>query len=90
MPCFSAIAKICSAVTPSPLAVTLGAFLPTTLPQYLLPHHPLSRLMRQLTHSENKTWKNFFIKQIVNHYGVNMEEAIDSDINAYQINGVLN
>jgi len=55
----------------------------TTLPQYLLPHHPLSRLMRQLTHSENKVWKNFFIKQIVRHYGVNLSEAIDSDVNAY-------
>jgi len=55
----------------------------TTLPQYLLPHHPLSRLMRQLTHSENKVWKNFFIKQIASHYGVNMAEALDSDINAY-------
>ncbi|MDF1582706.1 MAG: archaetidylserine decarboxylase [Methyloprofundus sp.] len=55
----------------------------TTLPQYILPHHPLSRLMRQLTHSENKVWKNFFIKQIASHYGVNMAEAIDSDINAY-------
>jgi phosphatidylserine decarboxylase len=39
--------------------------------------------MRQLTHSENKTWKNFFITQIANHYGVDMDEAIDSDINAY-------
>ncbi len=55
----------------------------TTLPQYILPHHPLSRLMRQLTHSENKIWKNLFIKQIASHYGVNMDEAIDSDINAY-------
>ena len=55
----------------------------TTLPQYILPHHPLSRLMRQLTHSENKTWKNLFIKQIASHYDVNMDEAIDSDINAY-------
>jgi len=55
----------------------------TTLPQYILPHHPLSRLMGQLTHSENKIWKNFFIKRIASHYGVNMEEAIDSDINAY-------
>lgn len=55
----------------------------TTLPQYILPHHPLSRLMRQLTHSKIKIWKNLFIKQIVRHYGVNMDEAIDSDINAY-------
>ena len=55
----------------------------TTLPQYILPHHPLSRLMRKLTHNQNKIWKNLFIKQIVSHYGVNMDEAIDSDINAY-------
>ncbi|SMG65863.1 phosphatidylserine decarboxylase [methanotrophic bacterial endosymbiont of Bathymodiolus sp.] len=55
----------------------------TTLPQYILPHHPLSRLMRQLTHSRIKPWKNLFIKGIASHYGVNMEEAIDSDINAY-------
>lgn len=55
----------------------------TTLPQYILPHHPLSRLMRQLTHSENKTWKNLFIKQIISFYGVNMDEAKDSDTNSY-------
>ena len=55
----------------------------TTLPQYILPHHPLSRLMRQLTHSKNKAWKNLFIKQITSFYGVNMEEAKDSDINSY-------
>jgi len=55
----------------------------TTLPQYILPHHPLSRLMRQLTHSENKAWKNFFIKQIASFYGVNMDEAKDADINSY-------
>ena len=55
----------------------------TTLPQYILPHHPLSRLMRKLTFSENKTWKNLFIQQIVRHYGVNMDEAINSDIHSY-------
>ena len=55
----------------------------TALPQYILPHHPLSRLMRQLTHSENKAWKNLFIKQIASFYGVNMDEAKDPDINSY-------
>lgn len=55
----------------------------TTLPQYILPHHPLSRLMRKLTFSENKTWKNLFIQQIVRHYGVNMDEAINADIHSY-------
>ncbi len=55
----------------------------TTLPQYLLPHHPLSRLMGLLTHSKNKIWKNFFIKQIIRHYHVNMDEAMEADINNY-------
>lgn len=55
----------------------------TTLPQYILPHHPLSRLMRKFTFSENKTWKNLFIKQIARFYGVNMDEAKDSNINSY-------
>ena len=56
----------------------------TTLPQYILPHHALSRLMSKLTHCENTAWKTLFIKQIISHYGVNMEEAQESDINAYK------
>ena len=55
----------------------------TTLPQYVLPHHALSSMMSKLTHCENKTWKNLFIKQIIKHYGVNMDEALEPDINAY-------
>ncbi|MDD5410133.1 MAG: archaetidylserine decarboxylase [Methylobacter sp.] len=56
----------------------------TTLPQYVLPHHALSQMMSVLTHCENKTWKNLFIKQIIKHYGVNMDEALEQDINAYK------
>ncbi len=56
----------------------------TTLPQYILPHHALSSLMSKLTHCENKAWKNLFIKQIIRHYGVNMDEALEPDINAYR------
>jgi len=56
----------------------------TTLPQYLLPQHTLSRLMSRLTHSENVAWKNFFIRQIIRHYGVNMEEAHEPAIEAYR------
>ncbi len=55
----------------------------TTLPQYLLPHHALSGLMSKLTHCENKTWKNLFIREIIKYYGVNMDEALQTDINAY-------
>lgn len=55
----------------------------TTLPQYVLPHHALSGMMSKLTHCENKTWKNLFIRQIIKHYGVNMDEALESDVNTY-------
>ncbi len=53
------------------------------LPQYLLPHHALSVLMSKFTHSENKVWKNLFIKQVIKHYGVNMAEALEQDIDNY-------
>lgn len=56
----------------------------TTLPQYALPHHTLSQMMSVLTHSENRLWKNLFIKQIIRHYGVNMDEALEQDIEAYK------
>ena len=56
----------------------------TTLPQYILPHHVLSQMMSKLTHCENKIWKNLFIKQIIRHYGVNMDEALEQDLNAYK------
>ncbi len=39
----------------------------TTLPQYVLPHHALSAMMRRLTHCENTAWKNLFIKQVIRH-----------------------
>jgi phosphatidylserine decarboxylase len=51
--------------------------------QYVLPHHALSQMMSKLTHCENKPFKNLFIKQIIKHYGVNMDEAREPDINAY-------
>jgi phosphatidylserine decarboxylase len=56
----------------------------TTLPQYLLPQHTLSRLMSRLTHCEHPGWKNFFIRRIIRHYGVNMEEALEPNIEAYK------
>jgi len=40
--------------------------------------------MSKLTHCENKAWKNLFIKQIIKHYGVNMNEALEQDINAFK------
>lgn len=55
----------------------------TVLPQYLLPHHLLSKWMSKLTHCENRLWKNLFIKLIVRVYGVNMSEAKVEDIEHY-------
>lgn len=55
----------------------------TTLPQYILPHHWLSQVMSKLTHSENKAWKNLFIKLIIKLYKVNMDEVKQQDINHY-------
>lgn len=56
----------------------------TTLPQYVLPHHALSALMSRFTHSENKALKNLLITQVIKHYGVNMAEALEQDINAFK------
>ena len=55
----------------------------TTLPQYILPHHFLSKLMSKFTHSEIKPWKNLMINQIIKFYGVNMSEAKEQDINNF-------
>ncbi len=55
----------------------------TTALQYILPHHLLSKWMSFFTHCENKTWKNWMIRNIVNFYKVNMDEAIESDIETY-------
>lgn len=56
----------------------------SVLPQYLLPHHGLSRACRLLSHCDNKLVKNFLIQQFVNLYQVNMTEALNTDINSYQ------
>lgn len=54
------------------------------LPQYILPHHALSQLMSRITHSENSKLKNWLIRQIVQHYGVDMNEALEQDMSAFK------
>lgn len=54
------------------------------LPQYALPQHSLSILMSKLTHCENPAVKNVFIQQIIKHYGVNMDEAQQQDIQQFK------
>ncbi|CAA9891661.1 Phosphatidylserine decarboxylase proenzyme [Candidatus Methylobacter favarea] len=56
----------------------------TTLPQYFLPHHVLSGMMSNLTHSENRLLKSLFINQIIRYYGVNMDEALTQDISVFK------
>jgi phosphatidylserine decarboxylase len=54
------------------------------LSQTLLPHHLLSQFVSKFTHCENVTWKNFLTRQIIQRYGVNMDEAATSDLNAFK------
>lgn len=54
------------------------------LPQYALPHHPLSRLMGLLTHWENTHWKNLFIRWFAWHYQVDLSEAEPDEIKAFR------
>ena len=44
-------------------------------PQYLIPQHSLSKLMYWLTRIQFKPWKNLLIKQVVNHYNVELNQA---------------
>jgi phosphatidylserine decarboxylase len=53
------------------------------LPQYLLPHHLLSRCMGLLTRSQNRLWKNLMIQWFVWHYRVDMSEAEQPEPTAY-------
>lgn len=54
------------------------------LSQTVLPHHALSQFMSKLTHCENKAFKNFLIRQISTHYGVNWDESISQDLNVFK------
>jgi phosphatidylserine decarboxylase len=53
------------------------------LPQYLLTQHELSRLLARLTHCQQRTWKNSFIRAIIKLYGVNMDEAVSQQLDDY-------
>jgi phosphatidylserine decarboxylase len=56
----------------------------TTLPQYVYPQHTLSKLMSYITHSEHKALKNWCITTIIKHYGVNMDEAREQNLDAFK------
>lgn len=54
------------------------------LPQYIVPQHGLSRLAGMLAESTSPAIKGPFIKNFARIYGVNMEEALNPDLNSYR------
>ncbi len=55
-----------------------------SLPQYLLPHHALSRLVYRATQIKVVWWKNGFIKNFIKLYKIDMQIAKESDPTAYE------
>ena len=51
--------------------------------QYLIPHHPLSRLLGQLTHCREPWLKNALIGTFSRMYGINLQEALGSHARDY-------
>lgn len=54
------------------------------LPQYIIPHHLISRLTLMVTRIKIKWFKNLIIKWVIKRYNVNISEAVDEDINVYE------
>ncbi len=52
--------------------------------QYLLPHHLLSRMMYLIARSEWRPLKDFIIRNIIDIYGVDMEQAADPEPGNYR------
>lgn len=55
-----------------------------TLPQYLIPQHPLSQLMYALTRARLRVWKEWQIGWFMRRYGVDMNIAAQPDPLAYE------
>ena len=55
-----------------------------SLPQYLLPHHALSRLVYRATQIKVTWWKNGFIKCFIKIFNIDMQVAEKSDPEAYE------
>lgn len=51
--------------------------------QYLLPQHFLSKIMHRLTRCQTEWWKNLQIKGVIQHYGVNLADAVETNPKAY-------
>ncbi|PCJ31834.1 MAG: phosphatidylserine decarboxylase [Moraxellaceae bacterium] len=55
----------------------------SVLPQYIVPQHWLSRLAGLVAESTVPAVKNTFIQQFIKVYGIDMNEALESDPTAY-------
>ena len=55
----------------------------SALPQYVLPHHFLSRLMYAATRVRFEPWKNWQIRWFVRRYRVDVSETVHADPEAY-------
>ena len=55
-----------------------------TLPQYILPQHLLSRLMFRFARIQNPNIKNPYTKWFVKQFGIDMDEALESNPEGYQ------
>lgn len=62
--------------------VTLGDHL-RNLPQYLWPQRLLTRLTYRLTRNEWPWFKNALIRAFIRHFQVDMEQALQKDVQAY-------
>lgn len=51
--------------------------------QYILPQHPISRLMHWFTRLRVQWIKNLFTRWFVNHFKVDMTEAVEENYRAY-------
>ena len=54
------------------------------LPQYLLPHFLLSRIMHRITRIQNRFWRSLFIQQIIKTYNVDMSIAKNENPDSYK------
>ena len=62
--------------------VGLGDYL-RAWPQYLLPHHALSRLVLAATRCKTRWWKQFLIDALRRRFDISLEDAVQSDARAF-------
>lgn len=69
-------------MTPEQAPARLGDYL-RSLPQYLLPHHALSRLVLAATRVETRWWKNLLISAFQRRFDIDMSCALQPEALSY-------